>query len=67
MGANNRFVKDPAVTKIFRGLNDTFKSAESYTQIFILDPEVSLRPRNPNFANDYLEYLGEFEAIYDKL
>jgi hypothetical protein len=27
------------------------------------DPAVSLTPRNPNFANNYLEYLGEFEAI----
>jgi hypothetical protein len=27
--------------------NDTFKSAESYTKIFMLDPAVSLRPRDP--------------------
>jgi hypothetical protein len=24
---------------------------------------VSLRPRDPNFANDYLNFLGENEAI----
>jgi hypothetical protein len=29
----------------------------------MLDPAVSVRPRNPNFANDFHEYLGEFEAI----
>jgi hypothetical protein len=29
----------------------------------MLDPEVSLRPRTPNFTYDYLEYLDEFEAI----
>jgi hypothetical protein len=27
------------------------------------DPEVSLRPRNPKFANDYLDYVGEYEVI----
>jgi hypothetical protein len=27
------------------------------------DPAVSLRPRDPNFANDYLDFLGENEAI----
>jgi hypothetical protein len=27
------------------------------------DPVVSMTPMNPNFANDYLEYLGEYEAI----
>jgi hypothetical protein len=26
-------------------------------------PAVSMRPRNPNFANDYLDILGEYEAI----
>jgi hypothetical protein len=29
------------------------------------DPAVSLIPRNPNFANDYLDFLGEYEAIYE--
>jgi hypothetical protein len=28
-----------------------------------LDPAVSLRPRNPNFAIDDLDFLGEYEAI----
>jgi hypothetical protein len=27
------------------------------------DSAVSLRPRDPNFANDYLDFLGENEAI----
>jgi hypothetical protein len=27
------------------------------------DSAVSLRPRNLNFANDYLDFLGENEAI----
>jgi hypothetical protein len=27
------------------------------------DPAVSLKPRNPNFANHYLDYLGKFKAI----
>jgi hypothetical protein len=27
------------------------------------DSAVSLRPRDPNFANDYLNFLGENEAI----
>jgi hypothetical protein len=26
---------------------------------------VSLRPRNANFANDYLDFLGEYEVIYE--
>jgi hypothetical protein len=25
---------------------------------------VSLRPRNPNFANDYLNFLSKYEVIY---
>jgi hypothetical protein len=29
----------------------------------MLDPAVSLTQRNPNFANDYLEYLCEFEVM----
>jgi hypothetical protein len=37
----------------FRGLIETAET----------DPVVSLRPWNLNFANDYLEYLGEYEAI----
>jgi hypothetical protein len=27
------------------------------------DPTVSLRLRDPNFANDYLDFLGENKAI----
>jgi hypothetical protein len=27
------------------------------------DPAVSLKPREPNVANCYLNYLGEYEAI----
>jgi hypothetical protein len=27
---------------------------------------VSLTPRNPNFKNDYLDFLGEYEAICEK-
>jgi hypothetical protein len=27
------------------------------------DPAVSMRQRDPNFANDYLDFLGEYEAI----
>jgi hypothetical protein len=46
-------------------VNDTFKSAESYKKNFIVEPVVSLRLRNPYFANDDLEYLGEFEAIFE--
>jgi hypothetical protein len=37
----------------FRGLIETAKT----------DSAVSLRPRDPNFANDYLDFLGENEAI----
>jgi hypothetical protein len=46
----------------FRSLNETAES----------NPVVSLRgnrscgpmkPWNPNFSNDYLDYLGKFEAI----
>jgi hypothetical protein len=40
--------------------NYTFKSAESDAKFFMLDPAVSWRP---NFANGYLKYLGEFQAI----
>jgi hypothetical protein len=28
------------------------------------DPAVSLKLRNPKFSNDYLDFLGEYEAIY---
>jgi hypothetical protein len=45
---------------ISRGLNAT---AESLTKMFVSDPAVSMRPRDPNFANDYLDFLGENEAI----
>jgi hypothetical protein len=38
------------------GYNSLIETAET-------DPAVSLRPRNPNFAKDYLEYLGEYESI----
>jgi hypothetical protein len=27
------------------------------------DPAVALTPRNPNFSNHYLDFLGEYEAI----
>jgi hypothetical protein len=33
----------------------------------MFDTAVSLKPQNPNFANDYLEYLREFEAICEKV
>jgi hypothetical protein len=29
----------------------------------IKNPAVSLTPRIPNFSNDYLDFLGEYEAI----
>jgi hypothetical protein len=29
----------------------------------IIYPAVSLRPRDPNVVNDYLDFLGENEAI----
>jgi hypothetical protein len=37
----------------------------NHTKIFMLDSAISLKPWNPppNLANDYLEYLGEFEVI----
>jgi hypothetical protein len=38
-----------------RGLNETAET----------NPVVSLRPRNPNFANDCLECLGEYEATLE--
>jgi hypothetical protein len=38
------------------GSSGLIEAAESH-------PAVSLKPRNPNFANNYLEYLGEFEAM----
>jgi hypothetical protein len=31
------------------------------------DTAVSLRPRDHNFANDYLNFLGEYEAICEKV
>jgi hypothetical protein len=34
-----------------------------FSKMFVSDPEVSLRLHNPNFANNYLDYLGEYEAI----
>jgi hypothetical protein len=48
-------------------LNETLYSDAagfaSYAKMYMLDPAVSLRPKNPNFANDYIEYLSEFEII----
>jgi hypothetical protein len=34
-----------------------------YLKIFKSDPAMSLTPRNPNFANGYFDFLGEYEAI----
>jgi hypothetical protein len=31
----------------------------------VKDFTVSLRPRKPVITNDYLEYLGEFESIFE--
>jgi hypothetical protein len=36
---------------------------ESFAKMFMSDLKVSLRPRNPNYAMDYLKYLGEYKAI----
>jgi hypothetical protein len=33
------------------------------TKMFMSDSAVSMRPRNRNFAHDYLDFLGENEAI----
>jgi hypothetical protein len=29
------------------------------------NPAVSLTPQNQNFSNDYLDFLGEYEAIFE--
>jgi hypothetical protein len=52
MRANNRF-REYSRCEDFRGPIETAKT----------DPAVALRPLNPNFSNDYLEHLGEYEAI----
>jgi hypothetical protein len=44
----------------FRGLNET---AESWTKMCTSDSAVSMRQGNRNFAHDYLDFLGENEAI----
>jgi hypothetical protein len=36
---------------------------EFFTKMPKSDPAVSLTPRNPNFSNDYLDFLGEYEVI----
>jgi hypothetical protein len=63
MGANKPFrercrgvikISEVSLNRKIR-FRDTFKFAESFANIFMLDPAVSLKPRNPNFANDYIE------------
>jgi hypothetical protein len=39
------------------------ETTESFTKRSKSDPAVSLIPRNRNFSNDYLDFLGEYEAI----
>jgi hypothetical protein len=44
-------------------LHFLIESTESFTKLSKSDPAVSLTLGNPNFSNDDLDFLGEYEAI----
>jgi hypothetical protein len=55
-------IKNPAMS--MTPLNHLQLSHWDYfTKMFKSDPAVSMTPRDPNFSNDYLDFLGEYEVI----
>jgi hypothetical protein len=44
--------------KFFKGFRGLYQSAEAASAVYI-------RPQKPYISNNYLDFLGEFEAIFE--
>jgi hypothetical protein len=57
---------DPAVSLRLKNILQTVQAGScGLIETAGTNTAVSLKLRNPNFANDYLDFLGEYVAIYE--